>query len=146
VSLPGDVDQEVQALERLDLEALRAAWRSRWGEPPKYRARELMAYALAHRLQAETFGDLPAPTRRKLAELGRRFQENPRFQPTPGPNLTPGCSLLREWGGVRHEVVVLERGFAYAGQRFLSLSRVAQHITGVKRSGVLFFGLKQAPP
>jgi hypothetical protein len=138
------IAEEVQALERLDLAGLRAKWRRRWGEPPRYRSRELMANAIAHRLQVEALGDLPAPIRRKLAELERQFRMNPRFQPVPGPKLAPGCSILREWGGARHEVIVLEQGFAYGGQRFSSLSKVAEHITGTKRSGVLFFGLKQA--
>ena len=136
------VAEEVQALERLDLEGLRTQWRRRWGAAPKLRSRELMAHAAAFRLQAEAFGDLPAPTRRRIAELGRRFAEDRAFKPVVGPTLTPGCSLIREWGGVRHEVRVTETGFIYQGLPFSSLSAVAQHITGVKRSGVLFFGLK----
>jgi hypothetical protein len=138
-----ELDQEVQTLGRLDLEALRTEWRRRWGAPPKLRSRELMAYAATYRLQADAVGDLPAATRRKLVELGRRFAEDRAYRPVAGPNLTPGCSLIREWGGARHEVKVVEDGFSYLGQRFSSLSAVAQHITGAKRSGVLFFGLKE---
>jgi hypothetical protein len=136
------IDQEVQALERPDLEGLRALWRRRWGAPPKLRSRELMAYAAAHRLQAEAFGDLAPAVSRRLGDLARRFTADRNFQPTAGPALAPGCSLVREWGGARHEVGVLEDGFGYDGQRFTSLSAVAAHITGVKRSGLLFFGLK----
>jgi hypothetical protein len=135
------IAEEVQALERLDLEGLRKLWRSRWGPQPKLRSRELMAHAVADRLQAEAFGDLAGSTRRKMAELARRFGADRNHHPTVGPNLTPGCSLIREWGGARHEVRVLVEGFSYQGQRFSSLSAVAQRITGVKRSGVLFFGL-----
>ncbi len=140
-----DADQtshEVQALQRLDLEGLRALWRHRWGAPPKLRSRDLMAYAAAHRLQAEAFGDLAPATIRRLADLGRRFTADRNFQPTAGPALMPGCTLVREWGGTRHEVRVLENGFGYDGQRFTSLSTVAARITGAKRSGPLFFGLK----
>jgi hypothetical protein len=136
------ISQHVEALEALDLDGLRSEWRRRWGDPPVLRSRELMSHAAAHRLQVEAFGDLDAPTRRRLAELGRRFGEDRSFRPTPGPQLTPGCSLIREWGGARHEVKVLEEGFSYDGQTFASLSRIAEHITGAKRSGVLFFGLK----
>lgn len=136
------IGEEIQALERLDLDGLRAEWRRRWGEPPKLRSRELMAHAAAYRLQAQAFGDLPAPTKRRIAELGRRFAEDRSFRPSTGPALTPGCSLIREWGGVRHEVWVTETGFSYQGAAFASLSALAHHITGVKRSGQLFFGLK----
>lgn len=138
------VEQEVQALEGLDLEGLRAEWRRRWGAPPKLRSRELLAHAFAYRLQAQAFGDLPGPTKRRLAELARRFNADRSYRPTAGPGLSPGCSLVREWGGARHEVKVIDGGFRYQGETFTSLSRLAQHITGAKRSGVLFFGLKGA--
>ena len=134
--------EEVKALERLDLQGLRAEWRRRWGAPPKLRSRELLAHAATYRLQAEALGDLPAPMRRRIAELGRRFGADRSYRPIAGPKLTAGCSLVREWGGARHEVKVLDDGFSYQGARFSSLSSVAEHITGAKRSGVLFFGLK----
>ena len=133
---------EVQALERLDLQGLRAEWRRRWGAPPMLRSRELLAHAAAYKLQARALGDLSAPTRRRIADLGRRFGADRAYRPGVGPNLTAGCSLVREWGGVRHEVKVTQSGFSYQGEGFSSLSKVAQHITGAKRSGVLFFGLK----
>jgi hypothetical protein len=134
--------EEIQALERLDLQALRAEWRRRWGAPPKRRSRELLGHAAAYKLQADAFGDLPATTGRRMAEMARRFGADRSYRPVPGPRLTPGCSLIREWGGVRHEVKVTDDAFSYQGARFSSLSKVAQHITGAKRSGVLFFGLK----
>jgi hypothetical protein len=137
-----NIAEEVQALGRLDLEGLRIQWRQRWGEPPKLKSRELMAYAVSYRLQAEAFGDLAAPLKRRVVELGRKFAKDRSYRPVPGPTLAPGCSLIREWGGFRHEVWVTEGGFSYQGKAFASLSAVAQHITGVKRSGHLFFGLK----
>ena len=136
------LNEEIQALARLDLNSLRAEWRRRWGAPPKLRSRELLAHALAYKIQVDAYGDLPAPMKRRAAELARRFNADRSYRPTPGPNLTVGCSLVREWGGVRHEVKVIEGGFSYQEQTFASLSRLAEHITGAKRSGVLFFGLK----
>ena len=48
------------------------------------------------------------------------------------------------WELARHGVTVrvLEQGFSYQGQAFGSLSEVAQHITGTKWNGQVFFGLK----
>jgi hypothetical protein len=37
---------------------------------------------------------------------------------------------------------VLENGFAYRGERYLSLSAIARAITGTRWSGPTFFGLK----
>jgi hypothetical protein len=127
----------------MSLAELRAAWTERLGvEPPKLRTRDLLALALAHRLQVRAHGDLPGPAKRKMAELARRFTEDRSYTPTPGPTLKPGSALIKEWRGVRHEVWVLEQGFSYRGERFGSLSEVAQRVTGTKWNGHVFFGLK----
>lgn len=134
---------DVTDLEALSLADLRARWTEMFGTaPPKLRTRELLALALAYRLQARGQGGLPGTTRRRLGELARRFSEDRAFTPTPGPVLKPGSSLIKEWRGVRHEVRVLQDGFSYQAQHFGSLSEIAQHITGVKWSGQVFFGLK----
>jgi len=131
------------ALESMSLDDLRAAWTERLGSPPpSLRTRELMGLALAYRLQAAQQGDLPSSAKRRMAELARRFSEDRGFTPTPGRALKPGSSVIKEWRGVRHEVRVLEAGFSYQGERFGSLSEVAQHITGTKWNGHIFFGLK----
>ena len=39
-------------------------------------------------------------------------------------------------------MTVLDDGFDFDGERFLSLSEIAREITGVRWSGPLFFGLK----
>ena len=134
--------EEVRAVAGLDLSALRAAWRSRWGALPKFRSRDMLVRAMAYKIQAEAFGDAPAPLRRKAAEYAAKFAADRKFTPAPGPNLKPGSSLVREWKGVRHEVAVTEGGFAYAGKPYRSLSKVAQAITGTKWNGLVFFGLK----
>ena len=136
------ISEEVRAVSHLGLPALRAAWRLRWGEPPSYRSRDLLARAMAYRIQAEALGDLAAPMRRRAAEYAAKFGADRKFTPTPGPVLKPGSSLIREWKGVRHEVAVTAKGFAYRGDPYRSLSQVAQRITGTKWNGLVFFGLK----
>jgi hypothetical protein len=136
------VSEEVRALAGLDLPGLRAAWRERWGDPPRYRSRDLLLRAAAHRAQAEVFGAMDAPARRQMARYAVKFTADRAFTPAPGPLLKPGSSLIREWRGVRHEVAVTAVGFAYLGERYRSLSQVAQRITGTKWNGLVFFGLK----
>ena len=136
------ISDEVRALAALDLRQLRAWWRRRWGDVPGFRTRDLILRAAAYRLQAEALGELPAPDRRRLAALADRFSKDRSFTPTSGPALKPGSSLIREWRGVRHEVAVIEGGFAYHGATYASLSKVATAITGSKWNGPLFFGLK----
>jgi len=136
------ISEEVRAVARLELPALRAAWAECWGEVPKFRARDMLARAMAYRIQAEAFGDLPAPARRQAREYAEKFAANRKFTPTPGPVLKPGSSLVREWKGGRHEVAVTADGFSYLGEPYRSLSQVAQVITGTKWNGLVFFGLK----
>lgn len=57
------------------------------------------------------------------------------------PIVKPGTRLIREWHGVIHEVLVMDEGVIYRGQRYSSLTAVARAITGSKQSGPLFFGL-----
>lgn len=136
------ISEAIRGLTELDLPALRAAWRRQGGEPPNYRTRDLLARAMAYRLQAAAFGDLAPPLKRKAAGYAAKFSANRAFTPTPGPVLKPGCSLVREWKGVRHEVAVTEDGFSYLDRPYRSLSQVAQTITGTKWNGLVFFGLK----
>jgi Protein of unknown function (DUF2924) len=49
--------------------------------------------------------------------------------------------LIRQWREQRHEVTVLENGYAYRGGRYPSLSAIARLISGTHCSGPRFFGL-----
>jgi hypothetical protein len=49
--------------------------------------------------------------------------------------------LVRDWQGARHQVLVLDTGFAFDDQTFGSLSEIARRITGTRWSGPTFFGL-----
>jgi len=134
---------EFAELADLNVDQLRDAWLERLGsEPPRLRTRELLALALAYKLQVRSEGDLSGFSKRRLAEYQRRFAADRNFTPAPGPQLKPGSSIIKAWRGVRHEVIVLERGYGYAGRKFESLSEVARHITGTKWNGHVFFGLK----
>jgi hypothetical protein len=50
--------------------------------------------------------------------------------------------MIRQWGGAKHQVTVLEGGVMFRGKLYRSLSAVARVITGNRWSGPLFFGLK----
>ena len=62
----------------------------------------------------------------------------------PGIVLKTGASLVRQWRGHTHTVLVREDGFEYEGQRYRSLTVIAEQITGAHWSGPRFFGLDQA--
>jgi hypothetical protein len=53
----------------------------------------------------------------------------------------PGTVITRLHRGVEHQVVVLEDGFEFGGERYASLSKIARVITGTNWNGLAFFGL-----
>jgi len=139
------LNSELESVAGLSLQDLRAYWGGRWRDPaPGFRARDQLGRAIAYRLQADALGGLPRAIERQLAELAKRFETDRGFTPGPKAVLKPGSTLIREWGGRRHEVAVIERGFLYDGEQFASLSQLAQRITGAKWNGPVFFGVR--PP
>ena len=56
--------------------------------------------------------------------------------------LTPGTVLVREWDRQSQRVMVMADGFAWNGQTYDSLSKVAFAITGTKWNGPRFFGFR----
>jgi hypothetical protein len=61
---------------------------------------------------------------------------------TPQTSLSPGTELIRSYRGQTYTVLVREDGFEWNGTRYGSLSEIATLITGSRRSGPKFFGLK----
>lgn len=136
------LEGEIAALLNLSLDQLRLEWTKRFEEPaPHFRTQDLMARALAHRLQVRAFGDVAGATKRTLKRASKA--QDAGASPTAArPVLNPGAVLVKVWNGTRHEVEVMETGrFAYRGERYRSLSEIARKITGVHWSGPRFFGL-----
>jgi hypothetical protein len=131
----------VLALPDCPRDELGAEWRRLWGsEVPRYASREFLVRAVAYGLQAEVYGGLDAQTLRLLKKAG---QPNGKQSRTPPSRLGKGSKLFREWHGEVHEVLVLEKGFAWRGETYSSLSAIARAITGTNWNGWAFFGLKR---
>src|ERR1700758_3699920 len=73
----------------------------------------------------------------------RRWPESSRRPagPSIGIMLRTGTTLVRQWRGHTHTVLVREDGFEYEGQHYPSLTVIAERITGAHWSGPQFFGL-----
>ncbi len=128
-----DITKEVQALEGMDLEGLRADWRRRYGPPPKVRSPELLRLSLAWRIQAQAFGGLDVATRRRIRQVGGAGQSD---------HVSQGVRITKQWRGQTYQVDRVDGGYRWAATTYASLSAVAQAITGVKRNGPKFFGLR----
>jgi hypothetical protein len=136
---------DLSALPALSRSALRHLWRALFNSAmPAKASRELLIYCLAHRMQQNAYGALSATARQRLRTLAQPVaREQGRAKPA-AVRLAPGTRLIRQWREQRHEVTVLEHGFAYRGHHYGSLSAIARVISGTHCSGPRFFGLK--PP
>lgn len=132
-ALRGRVRDEVASLQSMSLAELRTFWAGRFGAPPKVRAPNMLRQVLAWRIQADAYGGLDAATIRLIASERASVMVAEQ----------PGTRLAREYGGKRHEVVVLDEGVQYEDQRYGSLSEVARLITGQRWNGPRFFGLRR---
>ena len=135
---------DLAALEEFSRGELRQRWEDLYGTPcPLRMSSSLMRRAVAYRIQERALGGLNRATRRRLDRATANLAAG-RPLAAPAPKIKPGTRLLREWQGVVHEVIVLERGVEYRDQTWPSLSAVARDITGTRWSGPRFFGLKEA--
>lgn len=128
------LEQSLAKIPRLTRPALCEEYRQLYQlEPPSNLSRRFLELAVAYRLQEKALGGLNPSIRKQLLD-GR---------PATSSKLSAGSVLIREWHGVHHTVLVNDQHVEYQGQRFRSLSAVARLITGSRRSGTAFFGLKE---
>ena len=138
------LDVEIAQLRDLDLGGLRARWHAVFGRsPPTHLPRHLLFRTLAYRLQADRLGDLDGEYQRLLDRC--ESPETAAHLSRQTTQLRPGTVLGREWNGQMHRVAVLAGGFAWNGNTYPSLTKVALAITGTRWNGPRFFGLRDTP-
>lgn len=139
-----DIERELTALPGLSRAELLARWEAEFGAPLHFRAhRPLLIRMIAYRMQEKAYGGLKPATRRRLRQIAAALLTG-RALPSLAPlQIKPGTRLVRSWRGETHVVTALDSGFQYRDRRYESLSVIAREITGTRRSGPLFFGLRQ---
>jgi Protein of unknown function (DUF2924) len=142
------IGDEIAHLRGLDLKGLRARWQSVFQKPPPDDLpRHLLFAIIVYRIQADRLGDLDHETKQVLdrtdaKNTGVTMSARLVSFDQKRTELTPGTVLVREWDRRSQRVMVMADGFAWAGQTYDSLSKVAFAITGTKWSGPRFFGLR----
>ncbi len=142
------VEDEIAHLRGLDLKRLRSRWQSIFQrQAPAHLTRHLLFAVIAYRIQADGFGDLDHATRQVLdrtvvKEAGPAMSARLASFDQKRTELTPGTVLVREWDRQSQRVMVMADGFAWNGQTYDSLSKVAFAITGTKWNGPRFFGFR----
>jgi hypothetical protein len=148
VTTETSVEDEIAHLRGLDLKGLRARWQSvLQRSAPGHLPRHLLFAIIAYRIQADRLGDLDHETRQLLdrtgaKETGTAMSARLISFDQKRTELTPGTVLVREWERRSQRVMVMSDGFAWNGQTYDSLSKVAFAITGTKWNGPRFFGLR----
>ena len=130
---------EIAGLVDRSTQELRRAWRTlHHTGPPLGLSRDLIIRGLADKLQQRAQGGPTRAVQRRLRILAGEFERGARSF-DPGGVLKTGATLVRQWRGHTHTVLVREDGFEYDGQRYRSLTVIAERITGAHWSGPRFF-------
>jgi hypothetical protein len=142
------IGDEIAHLRDLDLKGLHSRWQSVFQKPPPdHLPRHLLFAIVVYRIQADRLGDLDHETRQVLdrtdaKSTGVTMSARLVSFDQKRTELTPGTVLVREWDRRSQRVMVIADGFAWNGQTYDSLSKVAFAITGTKWNGPRFFGLR----
>jgi len=136
-----EVERQIAGLANWATQDLRVAWRQlhRTG-PPLGLSRDLLIRALANQLQEQSYGGVSRALRRRLQRLAGA-SEKATMAVDPGLVLKAGTTLVRQWRGHTHTVLVHKDGFEHEGQHYRSLTAIAERITETHWSGPRFFGL-----
>ncbi len=137
------LDCEIAGLVDQSTQELRYAWQtSHHAGPPLGLSRDLIIRGVADKLQQRANGGPSRALQRRLRMLAGEFGKGARSF-DPGGALNTGATLVRQWRGRTHTVLVREDGFEYEGRRYRSLTVIAERITGAHWSGPRFFGVSK---
>jgi hypothetical protein len=136
-----EVERQIAGLAKRSMQDLQVAWRQlhRTG-PPLGLSRDLLIRALAHQLQEQSYGGVSRVLRRRLQSLAGT-SDKATIAVDPGLVLKAGTTLVRQWRGHTHTVLVHNDGFEHEGQRYRSLTAIAERIAEAHWSGPRFFSL-----
>jgi hypothetical protein len=150
----------IEDCRKQSTQALRTKYQHLFGESPRSGHKDYLFRRIAWRLQANRYGDLSDEAREhalaiaddrdlrlRLREKGdpkkRESHRRARVRRSTDLRLPlPGTILTRSYKGKILRVCVLPDGFRYQDRRFRSLSAVAEHITGTRWNGFVFFALQ----
>jgi len=136
-----EVDRQIAELVDRSTHELRLAWRQLYGTGlPLGLSRDLLIRALTNQLQEQSYGGTSRALRRRLQSLSGASAKATMVV-DPGLVLKAGTTLVRQWRGHTHTVLVHTDGFEHEGQLYRSLTAIAERITEAHWSGPRFFGL-----
>jgi hypothetical protein len=140
-----EVEAELDQLPKMRIIDLRNRYRELFRtEPPRAFGPDLLGRSIAHRIQERAYGGLSREHQRLLDQLVKAARAQPNGRIELPRQIKPGSELVRTWNRRTYRIVVMEKGFAWEGRTFSSLSEIALAITGTKWNGPRFFGLRSS--
>jgi hypothetical protein len=149
-------------MQAMSVDCLRTKYADVFGEPTRSRHKEYLIKRIAWRMQANAEGGLSERARLRAMELANdadlRVTAPRRPKPVadaaertvtvassvrPHTKLLPGTRLTRQYKGRTLHVTVLTEGFEFEGERYKSLTAIAEFVTGKHWNGFHFFGYRQ---
>src|SRR5271170_496505 len=113
--------QDLKDLGTRSDDELKERWRNLYGtKPPRKIHRSLLIPAIAYRMQENALGALKPSARRHLVRVASNAADGPQAPDYPSLGAKPGTVLVRDWGGVTHQVKVLEDGIIFRNKRYKS--------------------------
>jgi hypothetical protein len=133
--------RQIMELQNKKITELKALWDKMFDHPPEILSRQYMISKLAWRTQELVYGGIDADTKRKIEEAAKKIKA-PKNSQSGKFNPMVGTKIVKEYKGKTIEILVVNDGFAYAGEIHKSLSSIATKITGTKWNGLKFFQIK----
>jgi len=132
------ITRQIIDLQNKSSVEMRSIYRSLFDDPLPYNANHLnLRTKIAYRMQELRIGGLDNDLKNKLENVTNNKKASKHA------NLMAGTKIQRKWNDVIYEVEVLKDGFEFNGQRFKSLSAIANKITGTRWNGPKFFNLRK---
>lgn len=79
---------------------------------------------------------------RKINKLVEQYDKTQKVEKESNVlSIADGTKLVREFKGKRYIVIVLNDGYEFNGEKYKSLSAIANKITGTRWNGKKFFGV-----
>ena len=112
-----EVEAEIAGLAERSTQELRVAWRQfHRAAPPVGLSRDLLIRVLAYERQERAQNGANGALRRRLQSLAAVSAKGD-LAVHPSLVLKPGTTLVRQWRGHTHTVLVHKDGFEHAGRR-----------------------------
>lgn len=144
------IEKIIEELKSLSRNQLIQKWQELFELTPSPNVRrEFLIKHLAWEIQAQSQGGYSSQTEKKLEALAKDLEKNKDIKAESMKlksnilTIKAGTKLIREYQGINHEVLVLDKGFKYNQKNYKSLSAIANEITNTRWNGKVFFGLKK---